>query len=119
MKRLLFLILFILTFGYAADVKPLYFDNVPDSAQQTSWETLMQYKTFGAYDRAIINFRIKCDEKLYYVISLENSINSFHFEFIENGFIQSRKHIYMDDDLEVFEKLLSNAMESMVENFSK
>lgn len=74
---------------------------------------------FGEYDRAIINFRIKCDEKLYYVISLENSINSFQFEFIENGFIQSRKHIYMDDDLEVFEKLLSNAMESMVENFSK
>jgi len=73
----------------------------------------------GEYDRSIINFRIKCDEKLYYMISLESSPNSFQFEFIENGFIQSRKHIYIDDDLEVFEKLLSNAMERMVDKFSK
>lgn len=73
----------------------------------------------GEFDRAIINFRIKCAEKLYYLISLENSPNSFQFEFIENGFIQSKKHIYIDDDLEVFEKLLSNAMERMVDKFSK
>lgn len=72
----------------------------------------------GEFDRAIVNFRIKCDEKLYYLISLENSINSFQFEFIENGFIQSRKHIYIDDGLEEFEKLLSDAMERMVYKFS-
>ena len=49
MKRLLFLILFILTFGFAADVKPFYYDYIPnDSAtQQAEFDYMLKYKLFG------------------------------------------------------------------------
>lgn len=62
MKKLLFLILFILSFAYTADVKPFYFDGIPESSQKTTWDELMKYKLWGTEYFSVGNGVIVPDE---------------------------------------------------------
>lgn len=80
MKKLYLLMLLIASVVFAADVKPFYFENVPDSAQQTSWETLMQYKTFGAYELTFGNELIRITDKSGWI-----GTSKGNFELGQNG----------------------------------
>ena len=50
MKKLILLLVLLVSLTFSADYKPFIFDNTPnnDSVQQAEWEILMKYKAFGA-----------------------------------------------------------------------
>ena len=51
MKKLILLLVLLVSLTFSADYKPFTFDNIPnnDSVQQAEWDILMKYKAFGAY----------------------------------------------------------------------
>lgn len=64
MKKIIGILLFLVAFVFSADVKPFYFENVPnDSAsQQTEFDYMLKYKLFG-HDYLKMGTRVRIPDK--------------------------------------------------------
>lgn len=64
MKKLVTILLFLVAFAFSADYKPFTFGNIPnnDSAQQTEFEYMLQYKLWGT-DYIQMGHNIKIPDK--------------------------------------------------------
>ena len=65
MKKLILLLVLLVSLTFSADYKPFIFDNTPnnDSVQQAEWDILMKYKAFGAYSFSIANNSVRLTDK--------------------------------------------------------
>ena len=65
MKKLILLLVLLVSFTFSADYKPFTFENIPnnDSVQQVEWDILMKYKAFGAYSFSIANNSVRLTDK--------------------------------------------------------
>lgn len=62
MKKIIALLLFVMTFAFSADVKPFYFNGVDSAQQQATWDELMKYKLWGTEYFSVGNGVIVPDE---------------------------------------------------------
>lgn len=62
MKKIIGILLFLVAFAFSADVKPFYFDGIPESSQHTTWDELMKYKLWGTEYFSVGNGVIIPDE---------------------------------------------------------
>ena len=65
MKKLILLLVLLVSLTFSADYKPFTFKNIPnnDSVQQVEWDILMKYKVFGAYTFSITNNSVRLTDK--------------------------------------------------------
>lgn len=65
MKKIIGILLVLVTFLFSADYKPFIFENIQlnDSIQQVEWDILMKYKAFGAYSFSITNNSVRLTDK--------------------------------------------------------
>ena len=65
MKKLILLLVLLVSLTFSADYKPFTFENIPnnDSVQQVEWDILMKYKVFGAYTFSITNNSVRLTDK--------------------------------------------------------
>ena len=65
MKKIIGILLVLVTFLFSADHKPFIFENIQlnDSVQQVEWDILMKYKAFGAYSFSIANNSVRLTDK--------------------------------------------------------
>ena len=65
MKKIIGILLVLVTFLFSADYKPFIFENIQlnDSNQQVEWDILMKYKAFGAYSFSITNNSVRLTDK--------------------------------------------------------
>lgn len=62
MKKIIGIVLFLIALACSATVKPFYFENVQDTAQQITWNELMKYKLWGTNYFSVGNGVIVPDE---------------------------------------------------------
>ena len=65
MKKLILLLVLLVSLTFSADYKPFTFENIlnNDSVQQVEWDILMKYKAFGAYSFSIANNSVRLTDK--------------------------------------------------------
>src|SRR5574344_1667826 len=65
MKKLILLLVLLVSLTFSADYKPFTFKNMSnnDSVQQVEWDILMKYKVFGAYAFSITNNSVRLTDK--------------------------------------------------------